>query len=305
MKGVWIIMNKRLAALFIALILALCLSGCKRSTTVTVQEVQETYSEPVSSAMSGSVELTLPKAANEICGDFISRNSASLGINPPHTNSDGTLQVTVLSNDRETLKQNSRILVNSVIQELKKEKTYITDIEIDRNLTTVTVICNKKQYTSPGESFFISCYEPIVASHALSGDSGHALRRLQIDFVFIDASDYSAISKYRYPSEVADDDEEEETESNDFFYYEEDDNDYYYEDNSYNDYSYEDYYYDDNSYDYTYDDYSYDDNYYYDDSYEETYYDDAYYDGTDDYYYDDSYDYGDYGEISTENDDYA
>jgi hypothetical protein len=283
-------MMKRLAALLIVLVICFSMSGCKHQDSDSSSESSE-ESSSLSSASAGSVEVTIPKAADNICGSYFSDNSSRLGISTPTSNGDGSISFTITSNSKDELIRNARVLLNEKLETLKTSNSFITSINFDRNLTTLTCLADSTSYQAPSESFFETCYIPLIACLAVEGKAEDTIKSYSFDVVFVDKDNFSMISKYTYPNKesenssstsstvISDGTQSDSTDSGDTYTTD----DYTYTDDSYSDDTYT---YDDSTYeDYSDSSESYDSYDYTDDTtdyYTES--TDEYYDSTEEYY---------------------
>ncbi|MDO4460151.1 MAG: hypothetical protein Q4C42_08810 [Clostridia bacterium] len=235
-----------LSAVILCLVMCISLTACRSRNSDSSENESSVITEPASSAQSGSVEMKLPATAAKICGTYITENAGDLGISSPIQGGDGTLSFKIHSNDKDSVSRNARVLLHSRLISLKTAYTYINGIEMDRDLTTVTVLCDRSAYASPDESFFDYCYIPSVCCVSLEGYSEDMLKNYTLNFEFIDSENYSQISRYRYPKL----EHELSSKSSSSFVV----NDYQDSDYEHND---EDYYNESYDYEETYDDYYY------------------------------------------------
>lgn len=195
-------MMKRITALLMLLVICIGIfTGCGHKNKNADDASSEEASMQSSSAAAGSVEITIPKTANDICGSYISENSSRLGISTPTAKADGSVSFTINSNSKDELIRNLRIMLNEKLDTLKSSNSFITQISFDRNLTTLTCLADSSAYKSPDESFFETCYTPLIACLAVEGKSEESIKDYRMKVVFIDKDNFSQISKYKYPSD--------------------------------------------------------------------------------------------------------
>lgn len=195
-------MMKRIAALLMLLVVCIGIfTGCGHKDKNADDASSEEASMQSSSAAAGSVEITIPKTANDICGSYISENSSRLGISTPTSKADGSVSFTINSNDKDELIRNLRIMLGEKLDTLKSSNSFITQISFDRNLTALTCLADSSAYKAPDESFFKTCYAPLIACLAVEGKSEESIKDYKIKVVFIDKDNFSLISKYKYPSD--------------------------------------------------------------------------------------------------------
>ncbi len=195
-------MMKRITALLMLLVICIGIfTGCGHKNKNADDASSEEASMQSSSAAAGSVEITIPKTANDICGSYISENSSRLGISTPTAKADGSVSFTINSNSKDELIRNLRIMLNEKLDTLKSSNSFITQISFDRNLTTLTCLADSSAYKSPDESFFETCYAPLIACLAVEGKSEESIKDYRMKVVFIDKDNFSQISKYKYPSD--------------------------------------------------------------------------------------------------------
>ncbi len=195
-------MMKRIAALLMLLIICIGIfTGCGHKNKGESDASSEEASIQSSSAAAGSVEITIPKTADDICGSYISENSSRLGISTPTSKADGSVSFTINSNSKDELIRNLRIMLNEKLDTLKSSNSFITQISFDRDLTTLTCLTDSTSYKSPDESFFETCYTPLIACLAVEGKSEESIKDFRMKVVFIDKDNFSLISKYKYPSD--------------------------------------------------------------------------------------------------------
>ncbi len=192
---------KRIAALLMLLVICFGISGCKHKSSGEDASSSEEASVQSSSAAAGSVEITIPKSADDICGSYFTENSSRLGISTLTSNGDGSVSFTINSNNKDELIRNLRILLNEKLDTLKSGNSFITSINFDRDLTTLTCLADSSTYTAPDESFFDTCYVAIVACLAAEGNGEETIKDYRLKVVFVDKDNFGLISKFRYPSD--------------------------------------------------------------------------------------------------------
>ncbi len=256
-------MMKRIAALLMLLVICFGISGCKHKSSGEDASSSEEASVQSSSAAAGSVEITIPKSADDICGSYFTENSSRLGISTLTSNGDGSVSFTINSNNKDELIRNLRILLNEKLDTLKSGNSFITSINFDRDLTTLTCLADSSTYTAPDESFFDTCYVAIVACLAAEGNGEETIKDYRLKVVFVDKDNFGLISKFRYPSDSSEapvvssnnqttaDSSQDET----------------YTDDTYTDDNYTDDYYTDDTYDNGSDETYYSEDYYSDEEY--------------------------------------